>query len=849
MHFKHMLPKLSIRNKLLLLNIMICLAFLVIAGVVFFSLAVIRDMSTEVTNKDVGRVVSNSQTARELSKLFASIDLLSLTFYGRDDNLKSEDSRLVGIIKDIAESTTVPNLKKLLLALSDHLEFFLSQCAVVNTVLHTRESIDRETHADLTKLEDIISKLLIKLTLEGKDTSFVEQLLSLSTGYHESLLRIGRLYGQLRPEHYFKPLEGKISPVISAIDDLVLRLHTLTASIPEVAKYGKKIVSDLQKYKEAILTFHSEMEKFSSRMKDLNHYKALAISAMENIDNGIYKTTRLVSHSIEKIIFSTGAVVLLLSMVVIVALIFATVYLIRSTIHNPMRSIQKGIESFSKGNFDTKIRLGRKDEWALIEKTLNNMATDLLSSYSALRESEEKYRLLVETMSDGLVIYDQNNLSTYTNDRFCQMLGYSKDEIMGRPAIDFLDDANRNAVEEQIRKRRKGERESYELDWTRKDGQKISTIVSPSPIIDVEDRYAGAFAVVTDISEHKDIQKKLGESVSLLSATFDATADGILVVDSEGKIVSFNKIFVEMWRIPASIVETGEDDQALAFLLDQLKNPESFLKKVKELYSQPDEESFDVLDFKDGRTFERYSQPQRIEGKSVGRVWSFRNVTDRKQAEKALRESEERYRTLMDNLPVAVYRNTPGPKGNFLMANPAFCNMFGFKNEEEVKKVAPADLYVNPKERQQYSDNLIQKGVLKDFERTLLKKDGTPVYTSITSRVVYGKDGEVSYFDSIMLDVTEQKRAKEALRESEEKFKGLFEFAPDAYYLNDLEGYFIDGNKAAEELTGYRKEELIGKNFLELNLLPPEQLPKAAELLEKIIKGQATGPTELILNK
>jgi len=109
-------------------------------------------------------------------------------------------------------------------------------------------------------------------------------------------------------------------------------------------------------------------------------------------------------------------------------------------------------------------------------------------------------------------------------------------------------------------------------------------------------------------------------------------------------------------------------------------------------------------------------------GRPIGFRGITHDITDLKKAEAALRESEERYRTLVDNLPVAVYRNTPGPKGAFLTANPAFCNMFGFKNEEEVKKVATADLYVNPKERQQYSDNLIQKGVLKDFERTLLKK-------------------------------------------------------------------------------------------------------------------------------
>ena len=140
--------------------------------------------------------------------------------------------------------------------------------------------------------------------------------------------------------------------------------------------------------------------------------------------------------------------------------------------------------------------------------------------------------------------------------------------------------------------------------------------------------------------------------------------------------------------------------------------------------------------------------------------------TDHKQAEEALWESEEQYRTLMDNLPVAVYRNRPGPEGQFLMANPAFCKMFGFKNEEEVKKMTSADLYANPKERKQYSDNLIEKGVVENDERTLLKIDGTPVHTSITSRVVYGKDGEVSHFDSIMLDITEKQRLEDQLQQA-----------------------------------------------------------------------------------
>ncbi|OGC81073.1 hypothetical protein A2943_02060 [Candidatus Adlerbacteria bacterium RIFCSPLOWO2_01_FULL_51_16] len=127
--------------------------------------------------------------------------------------------------------------------------------------------------------------------------------------------------------------------------------------------------------------------------------------------------------------------------------------------------------------------------------------------------------------------------------------------------------------------------------------------------------------------------KELGEKASLLEATLNSTADGILVVDKNGKITSFNSRFTKMWGIPGDILAVRDDNKALQFVLSQLKDPESFLKKVKELYSQPDAESSDILEFKDGRTFERYSQPQRVGKEAIGRVWSFRDITERKRIE------------------------------------------------------------------------------------------------------------------------------------------------------------------------------------------------------------------------
>jgi PAS domain S-box-containing protein len=144
-----------------------------------------------------------------------------------------------------------------------------------------------------------------------------------------------------------------------------------------------------------------------------------------------------------------------------------------------------------------------------------------------------------------------------------------------------------------------------------------------------------------EIGEKIQAEEELAKSLSLLTATLESTADGILVVNNEGKIVNLNQKFVDMWSIPSDIIQSRDDEKALNFVLSQLKQPELFVQKVKELYSSPEQNSFDTLEFKDGKIFERYSQPQRLAGNSVGRVWSFRDITERRHLEESLRQSQK----------------------------------------------------------------------------------------------------------------------------------------------------------------------------------------------------------------
>ena len=141
-----------------------------------------------------------------------------------------------------------------------------------------------------------------------------------------------------------------------------------------------------------------------------------------------------------------------------------------------------------------------------------------------------------------------------------------------------------------------------------------------------------------EIQNRKEIEDKLHNSISLLEATLNSTADGILVVGNDNKIKSYSKKFVELWNIPAELLETKDDTQVLNFVLEQLKHPDEFIEKVRYLYDHPYESCSDLIKFKDGKVFERYTQPQMVGGKVEGRVWCFIDVSEKIHSEQKLKQ-------------------------------------------------------------------------------------------------------------------------------------------------------------------------------------------------------------------
>ncbi|MFH1628711.1 MAG: PAS domain S-box protein [Pseudomonadota bacterium] len=227
----------------------------------------------------------------------------------------------------------------------------------------------------------------------------------------------------------------------------------------------------------------------------------------------------------------------------------------------------------------------------------------------------------------------------------------------------------------------------------------------------------------------------------------------------------------------------------------------------------------------------------------------FVNSLKRKRSEEALSRSEEKYRTILESTEEGYYEVDIA--GNLTFFNQSMCKILGYPKDEmtgmNIRQYTDKE---NAKNMYRTFEEVYATGEsAKGFDLEIMRKDKTKRNVEASVSLMKDREGQPIGFRGILRDISERVKAKEELRASEARFKMLFEFAPDAYYLTDMNGNFIDGNKSAERLVGYDREELIGRNFFEVGILAQDQTPKAAELFAKNGQGEARGPDELILNR
>jgi PAS domain S-box-containing protein len=278
--------------------------------------------------------------------------------------------------------------------------------------------------------------------------------------------------------------------------------------------------------------------------------------------------------------------------------------------------------------------------------TFFNQNTELEEEIAERRKSEDaliQEKLFTDAVIDSIpgpfYVLDTNGLNVRWNKAQEELTGLPSEEMAGVSALNVIYEDDREKVAQKIREAFASGFAEVESRVITPDKAVHNYYFSGRTMKTENDIYI--VGTGTDMTERIKAENALMDRESLLKATLESTADGILVVDRDGKVTHQNKRFQELWHIPADLIAKRDDDKLIAFVLDQLKDPLAFVEKVKALYGSTDE-SFDVLEFVDGRVFERYSCPLIREENIIGRVWSFRDVSSRIKDEKDRHELQEK---------------------------------------------------------------------------------------------------------------------------------------------------------------------------------------------------------------
>ena len=349
--------------------------------------------------------------------------------------------------------------------------------------------------------------------------------------------------------------------------------------------------------------------------------------------------------------------------------------------------------------------------------------------------------------------------------------------------------------------------------------------------------------VIQDITERRKAYEDIAFKNTLLATQQETAPDGILIVDETGKILSYNRKFAELWKIPRELIEQGRDALLLQRVNGQLVDPDEFLARVRYLYEHKDEKSFEELSLRDGRILERFSSPVFGENKKYyGRIWYFRDITGRRNADKAVLESEKKFATVFKSSPIALTL-VSATDGTFFDVNDAFLKDTGYTREEVIGKTAE-DLMLFPDARER--ENLIsvlqtEKSVY-GMELQCRGKSGERRTCRLTAQIL--TIDNKAFRLSTSEDITERKLSEEARRESEKRFRDLVETMPDMIWEIDLEGKFRYISPTVKTIMGYSPEEVVGQHIL---FLVSEQGRALAErkIKDHLVTGQFAGPFEV----
>jgi len=494
----------------------------------------------------------------------------------------------------------------------------------------------------------------------------------------------------------------------------------------------------------------------------------------------------------------------------------ATVAALLLPVLRPLASLQASVRALASGDQGTRARVSGPEEVASLARDFNQMVDERQRADETLRESEERLRTVVSNAPIILVVVDRNGVCTLAEGKGLEAMRLTPAEVVGLSIFDMLH--NIADVEEELRRALDGEAFTRTVELA---GFTFETHCAP--LRDRNGQVSGLIGVAIDVSERKQMEEALRESEEKYRQIFENAQDIFFRTNLMGIIVEASPSAERYGYTREQLI-----GQSVLDLYENSADRTAFLEVLLERGEVVDYE----LRLKIGdERIAHASVCARVlrdsNGAPIGFEGFLRDISERKRMEEALRESEAKYRQIFENVQDIFYRTDL--QGTILELSPSV-ERYGY-NREALLGIPASELYENPEQRSELVQALLERGEVTDYGIRLKTGNGGVIDTSLSAHLLRGPDGTPIGLEGFLRDITERKRMEEALRESEEKFRRIFDNAYDIYYRTDAQGIITDISPSVERF-GYTPEELIGRQVLDIYENPEERSALLKALFE-----------------
>lgn len=448
------------------------------------------------------------------------------------------------------------------------------------------------------------------------------------------------------------------------------------------------------------------------------------------------------------------------------------------------------------------------------QTVFDGIVLDITSQKQAEKKIQELARLqkiILETVTVGIVFIKERKI-IWANSALWRITGFSPDDYVGKETGNvYTHSADyEKLIKEGISLLKKGLVYNSEVQLTKKDGTIIWANMA-GKALNPDKPQDGTIWMVLDITEQKTADMALKASESLLKATMESVDDGIFVTDSNNKITHLNKGFVKNLKIPEKLIDTKDFHDILDYVKNQLEDPEAFIERVEHI-QKSSRNSEDILHFSDGRVIERHSYPL-VEGKNVkGRVWMYRDVTERNNAMELLIKNQNFLRESQRVAHIGCWEYYYAD--DRLVWNDESYMIYGYKPLQISPNFATFIHLVHPDDRQSVIRHLEKsknEKIYNDFECRIIRPDGKERIIFVVGAVANDENNNIFKSYGIIQDITERKHNEILMSEKDAKLKSIFRSAPVGIGLT-INRIFYECNDQFYSITGYSPEEIIGNN-------------------------------------